>query len=140
MSRKRQTLDGLWGDCCTLLPAVRNLVERAYMAKTAKPSEKHYQIIWMPDLPIGPPEMTFIHDCTKLPIKQLGRTSAPPRSDGTMDVKGELFVMSESPYAAHNVYCATCHNCKVVFFVSAWDKNDTMENYVKGLKAGKRRR
>ena len=121
-------------DGCTLLAAVRNLIERAHLATRGKGCED-YQPVWLPDLPVGEPAFRVGHDCRRMPKRLTGLDATPVHSMGCMDVYGELFVMSDAPDAAHRVYVAKCHNCKVVFFSSAWDRTDTVENYVEALKA-----
>lgn len=121
---------------CSLLPIIRDLIERAYFQTSGKGNEG-YQVVWMPDLPIGPPKMRVVHDCRSVPVKLLQGEMRRMHSIGHMNVYGEFFLMNEAdPFAGHHVYSAACHNCKIVFFSSAWDREDTMENYVKKLKCG----
>lgn len=135
MSKSRQQQ---WSpDGCTLLPIVRDLIERAYFATSGKGNED-YQIVWMPDLPLGAQKLRVAHDCRSMPRKLLGGDKQKRlHSMGHMNVYGEMYMMCEAPMAGYAIYQAACHYCQSVFFVSAWDKEDTLENYVKKLKAGK---
>lgn len=110
---------------CTLLPPVRNLIERAALAESFKGCDD-YRIAWLPDMPIGPPLMKVPHKC--------GGKANKFGSPTTIAVRGIQFHMSAEPPAAHAVYCAACHHCKSLYLASAWDKTDTVENYATKLK------